>query len=246
MDGNEEPNHGPAEGEAVIDIHPPHEAAHSWRDIFVHLATITVGLFIALSLEGCVEWQHHRHLVHEARANIRTEMQDNLSSIRDALTEIHKEQKQVESDMTTFALLEKNPQQHGISITFHFSNTTLQHASWDTARETGALDYMPYAEVKTYAELQDTQQVFGRHTDRLIDAYAPAIAYLYGFRDNQPQKPAGSGSAGDHTAPEADIAKSISEGRRITLTIQSELLICENVAQELQKRYGEVLASNPR
>jgi hypothetical protein len=38
----------------VIDIHPPHQAAHSWRDIFVHLATITVGLFIALSLEGCV------------------------------------------------------------------------------------------------------------------------------------------------------------------------------------------------
>ena len=49
-----------AEEQPVIDdIHPPHQAAHSWRDIFVHLATITVGLFIALSLEGCVEWQHH-------------------------------------------------------------------------------------------------------------------------------------------------------------------------------------------
>ena len=44
-----------AEEKPVIDIHPPHQAAHSWRDIFVHLATITVGLFIALSLEGCVE-----------------------------------------------------------------------------------------------------------------------------------------------------------------------------------------------
>jgi hypothetical protein len=50
----------------IDDIHPPHQAAHRWRDIFIHLATITVGLFIALSLEGCVEWQHHRHLVREA------------------------------------------------------------------------------------------------------------------------------------------------------------------------------------
>jgi hypothetical protein len=56
MDENK-PNDGSGEGGAVIDdIHPPHQAAHSWRDIFIHLATITVGLFIALSLEGCVEW----------------------------------------------------------------------------------------------------------------------------------------------------------------------------------------------
>jgi hypothetical protein len=71
-----------AEKQPVIDIHPPHQAAHSWRDIFVHLATITVGLFIALSLEGCVEWQHHRHLVHEARENIRSEMQDNQKELK--------------------------------------------------------------------------------------------------------------------------------------------------------------------
>jgi hypothetical protein len=43
--------HTAEEQRVIDDIHPPHQAAHSWRDIFVHLATITVGLFIALSLE---------------------------------------------------------------------------------------------------------------------------------------------------------------------------------------------------
>jgi hypothetical protein len=41
--------------EPMLDVHPPHEPAHSWRDILIHLATITIGLFIALSLEGRVE-----------------------------------------------------------------------------------------------------------------------------------------------------------------------------------------------
>lgn len=235
-----------AEEQPVIDIHPPHQSAHSWRDIFIHLATITVGLFIALSLEGCVEWQHHRHLVHEARENLRSELQDNLGSIRDAITEIHKQQKMIEADLVTFDTLRKNPHVHGVSINFHFSNTTLQHASWDTARETGALAYMPYPEVKSYAQIADMQKEFATSSDRLVDAYAPAIAYLYGFRDDRDLKTALAGSEPHSTAPAADIAKTISEGQHIALNIQSELLLCEATAQELQKQYSTVLANIPR
>lgn len=229
----------------IDDIHPPHQAAHSWRDIVVHLATITVGLFIALSLEGCLEWQHHRHLVHEARANIRSEIQDNLNSIRDALTEIHQQQKMVEADMVTFDTLQKNPHAQGVSINFHFSNTTLQHASWDTARETGALSYMPYAEVKSYSQLEDIRQEFAMYSNRLVDAYTPAIAYLYSFRDGRSSKAAAAGLEPHSTAPDVDIAKTVSEGRRIALNIQSELLLCEATAQELQKQYSNVLANTP-
>ena len=245
MSENQEPGDGSGEKAAVIDIHPPHEATHSWRDIAIHLATITVGLFIALSLEGCLEWQHHRHLVHEARANIRSEIQDNLNSIRDALTEIHQQQKMVEADMVTFDALQKNPHAHGVSINFHFSNATLQHASWDTARETGALGYMPYGEVKSYSQLQDIQQEFAMHSNRLLDAYTPAIAYLYSFRDGQSSKAAAAGLEPHSTTPEVDIAKTVSEGRRVALNIQSELLLCEATAQELQKQYSDVLANTP-
>lgn len=242
---NDEDGGSRAQEQPVIDIHPPHESAHSWRDIFVHLATITVGLFIALSLEGCVEWQHHRHLVHEARVNIRSEIQDNLDSIRGALTAIHEQQKMVEADMVTFDTLQKNPHAHGVSINFHFSNTTLQHASWDTARETGALGYMPYGEVKSYSQLQDMQQEFAMHSNRLVDAYTPGIAYLYSFRDGPSSKAAAAGLEPHSTAPEVDIAKTVSEGRRIALNIQSELLVCEATAQQLQKQYSKVLTDTP-
>ena len=238
-------NTNDAEDRPMLDVHPPHEAAHSWRDIVIHLATITVGLFIALSLEGCVEWQHHRHLVREARENIRSEMKDNLDGIRDALTDIHKQQKTVEADLTTFDTIQKNPHAKGVSINFHFSNTSLQHASWDTARETGALGYMPYAEVKSYAQIQDMQQEFAKYSDGLVDAYTPAIAYLYGFRGDSPETTEEFESQPHSTSTAIDIAKKVPEGRSVALKIQSELLLCEATAQELQKQYSKVLASNP-
>ena len=34
--------------EPMLDVHPPHEAAHTWKDFFIHIATICVGLLIAV------------------------------------------------------------------------------------------------------------------------------------------------------------------------------------------------------
>jgi len=45
----------------MLDVHPPHHAANSWRDFFIHIATIVVGLLIAIALEQTVEAIHHRH-----------------------------------------------------------------------------------------------------------------------------------------------------------------------------------------
>jgi hypothetical protein len=59
----------------ILDVHAPMEPIHSWRDIALHLGIITIGLLIALSLEGLVEYVHHRHLVAEARTNIRQELE---------------------------------------------------------------------------------------------------------------------------------------------------------------------------
>jgi hypothetical protein len=56
----------------MLDVHPPHESVHTWTDFFIHIATICVGLLIAIGLEQAVEALHHRHerevLVQEMRA----------------------------------------------------------------------------------------------------------------------------------------------------------------------------------
>ena len=56
----------------MLDVHPPHEAAHTWKDFVIHIATIVLGLIIAVGLEQTVEFfhrQHERHLLeHELYA----------------------------------------------------------------------------------------------------------------------------------------------------------------------------------
>ena len=212
----------------MIDIHPPHEAAQSWRDIFIHLAIITVGLFIALSLEGCVEWWHHRNLVGEARANIRTEMQDNQKELKDALAQIHKEQAEIKADIEALNTLRKNVNAHGLSVVLHFSNSDLENASWNTARDTGALAYMGYPEVKKYAEIYHLQQIFSDQTTRVTSAYTNSFSVLYIFEiDNK-------GSAG---VQKADISTALQK----VLAVQSELLVYESTAGELEKEYRDAL-----
>lgn len=31
----------------MLDVHPPHAATHNWKDFFIHIATIVVGLLFA-------------------------------------------------------------------------------------------------------------------------------------------------------------------------------------------------------
>src|SRR5665213_1496722 len=62
----------------MIDIHPPHHAATTWRDFFIHIATIVLGLLIAIGLEQTVELVHRHREEREARANIREEIATNI------------------------------------------------------------------------------------------------------------------------------------------------------------------------
>jgi hypothetical protein len=59
----------PEELTPMLDVHPAHHAASTWRDFFIHIATIVIGLLIAIGLEQTVEYFHHRHLASEARSN---------------------------------------------------------------------------------------------------------------------------------------------------------------------------------
>ena len=40
----------------MLDVHAPHEAVHSWKAFFVHIAAISIGLLLALGLEATVGW----------------------------------------------------------------------------------------------------------------------------------------------------------------------------------------------
>ncbi len=136
-----------------MDIHAPHEPVHSWRDFVTHLTIVTIGLFIALMLEAGVEAMHHRHLVREARANIRTELAaDHNAAQHDVqlLQQAIDLQKKNIANIHSLSTDGKNF--HGtVSNTLNFDS--FDDAAWRTARDTGALGFMPYAEIQRYSDI---------------------------------------------------------------------------------------------
>ena len=136
-----------------MDVHPPHEPIHSRRDFFLHLFTITIGLLIALSLEGLVESMHHRHLVREARENIRQELEDNHEAAQKDLAYLDKNIATVKTNIVSIHQLKTHSKDFHGSVSNSMNFNSLEDAAWRTSRDTGALSYMPYAEVQRYADL---------------------------------------------------------------------------------------------
>jgi hypothetical protein len=141
----------------MLDVHPPHEATHTWKDFFIHVGTICVGLLIAVSLEQTVEYFHHRHLVAEAREALRAERELNLHRFQFENEVLHTTVGLLQTDATVYAFLRSHPHAapstwpgeinlYGILITYNVS-------AWKTAQQSGVLAYMPQSEVKRLDEL---------------------------------------------------------------------------------------------
>jgi len=66
----------------MLDVHAPHESTHTWTDFFIHIATICVGLLIAVALEQAVEAFHHHHEREVLVQEMRLEAERNVALLR--------------------------------------------------------------------------------------------------------------------------------------------------------------------
>jgi hypothetical protein len=103
------------------------------------------GLLITLSLEGLVEWLHHRHVMHQAQASLYVEINANAEKLPSVLDGLHAQQKALQRDVSFLKSVIAHPEVpiHE-SIDAGFSMKTFQNVSWNTAQATGALAFMPY------------------------------------------------------------------------------------------------------
>lgn len=159
-----------------MDVHAPHEPVHSWRDFVTHIVIVTIGLFIALMLEALVEHVHHRHLVAEARENLHHEISDNCGSAQKDLGYAQKDVALLENNIKTIHAIQEKPKgEH-----YHVENTMqwndFSTAAWRTAHETGALGFMPYAEVQRYSDLYSSQEFIEMRAENLFDRNILALA----------------------------------------------------------------------
>lgn len=153
-----------------MEIHAP-KAPHTLKDFLLELLTVTIGILIALSLEGVVQWVHHRNLVHEAEANLTTEIGENQRELKTALDSLLKTQAQLVHLLDLIHDVELNRKNaSALRFSINWTIAELHATSWNTAAATGALAYMSYPEVKRYTRVYDLQQKFQDFQARGFDA----------------------------------------------------------------------------
>ena len=159
-----------------MEIHAPHQPILSVKEALVHLTIVTVGILIALSLEGAREWHEHRTLVAETRENLAREIGANRAELSGyAASAAAMQQQLMHAREITQTLLAGKPLTLA-SIELAYHGAELQSASHTTAELTGAFAFMSRDEIVRYARVYDRQAIFQRLQDQVFADFASALA----------------------------------------------------------------------
>jgi hypothetical protein len=166
---------------AMLDVHPPHEAPHTWKDFLIHIATIVIGLLIAISLEQTVELYHHRQEVAETRDALRVERENNSKLMARQAVYFRRETAALQNNMDVLVYLQKHPgtpqeQLPGI-LTWHSGMTGFPDAAWVTAQQSGITALMAHADVEAYAGLYSQMHMINTRNDDYQNALVQAMRY---------------------------------------------------------------------
>ncbi len=134
----------------MLDVHPPHQSVHTWRDFFIHVATICVGLLIAIGLEQSVELLHHHHQLQKAREELRDELNANRRGAATQLDCVHQVQSELRANMALLLAHRASDQPLTGKLNFDWSFRRSRSAAWNTNKQSGALDLMPHPELAHY------------------------------------------------------------------------------------------------
>ncbi|MGA7156075.1 MAG: hypothetical protein WBY53_04475 [Acidobacteriaceae bacterium] len=140
----------------MLDVHPPHEAAHTWKDFFIHVATICVGLLIAIALEQTVEFFHHHHELQKARVELHYETDINRLTAAKQLECIHQVQAELNADMALLLAHRATGQPLTGPLHFGWNFRRVSSSAWTINRESGALNLMPHPELVNYDYIFNT------------------------------------------------------------------------------------------
>jgi hypothetical protein len=216
-----------------MEIHAPHKPILTMKEAAVHLTIVTIGILIALSLEGLLERSRHAALVREARANIASELRSNKNKLERVISELPGMTTRIEHAIDILDRASGGPEAarlFGIdagSVIEGYDLAELSSASRTTAEVTGAFGIMDYAEVKKYAAAYDRQALYEKVQN---DSWNNAMAAF---------------SLGHALDMQKASASEIADIKRQLRLAAGSLIIEQQVAVALTKGYARALGETP-
>jgi hypothetical protein len=158
----------------MLDVHPPHTAVHGWRDFFIHIATIVIGLCIAVGIEQTVEHFHHGHQVAETREALHEERKDNHQRFADGAAFWRWGVAAIQNNLVVLRYLQQHPgtpqeKLPGV-LTWAQNNAPFTYSVWDGAQQTGVTSLMPRDEVAEDADLYKHLHAIGEASGKVWQA----------------------------------------------------------------------------
>jgi hypothetical protein len=191
-----EPRSTPEIAVPMLDVHPPHESIHTWRSFFIHIATIVIGLFIAVGIEQTVEVFHHRHLSEQLEAQMREVFASDLQSDALALRQL--------GDLRAYLL------QLRTAISARLDGTLVPAAPpasdprtatfprfpslapYDAAKENGSVAYLSTALIRIYNRVAFQKDLAATVRDHWFDGLAALSAFNERYTDSSGNMEMGS------------------------------------------------------
>ena len=172
----------------MLEVHAPHQAMHTWKDFFIHIATIVVGLIIAVGLEQAIEAIHHRHERSELRQTLRRESEQILRDSRstDAALAYHRNWLARRVDQVKAAVWQQQPLAeptvYALPI-FDYPDSPL----WRSAKLSGLVERLGTDELNAYSEVE----LLISKIDVFYDAWRRAQSKRLQFERQYPHRPGG-------------------------------------------------------
>jgi len=169
----------------MLDVHAPHESVHTWKDFFIHIATIVVGLIIAVGLEQTVEALHHHHQRHQLDEDLRTEALNNqkviardlrMQDIEPWFVEAEKAATDVSQQPRVHFTLAPPPCVPGSVGTAAVRYFAPSEAVWTAARESGLVVLLPAEQARMQARLAHNYVLLGAARDTVSDSCQSILA----------------------------------------------------------------------
>ena len=131
------------------DSHLATQIPHRWKDFFVQIAAIAIGLLLALGLDRVVGYFHDRRQLAEARRELRLELSRNRDAWNKNSAEVQRIEKTLKTDVEVIQALQFHlPTAAKLDYSEEFY--AVIDGPWLVVRQNGSLNLMPNEELQDY------------------------------------------------------------------------------------------------
>lgn len=125
----------------------------NFKDFFIHLGIITLGILIALGLEQIVEARHRVKIGRDSMTSFRHELTENRVRVAEVMAASPHLREQIQTQIAAIAALGDSAGKTPVAINYPgIRFDFLSSASWDTAIATQSLYYIPTEDAKRFSE----------------------------------------------------------------------------------------------